>query len=131
MERRRTMPRLGLRTEVVTDRITPDFVGPAPYRSTPRHDNEPPGRRDGMDIGDARSTPRSTGGKLGRDGGSGLGDLFLAERSGAGWTEVGPLRTNTPSDEYHASWSPDGDLVFVRRAGDGDLYSVPWADARP
>lgn len=68
---------------------------------------------------------------IGRDGGSGLGDLFLAERGGEGWTEVGPLRTNTASDEYHASWSPDGDLVFVRRAGDGDLYTVPWADARP
>ena len=68
---------------------------------------------------------------IGRDGGSGLGDLFLAERSGEVWTEIGPIRTNSASDEYHASWSVDGDLVFVRRLGDGDLYVVPWADARP
>jgi Tol biopolymer transport system component len=68
---------------------------------------------------------------IGRAGGSGLGDLFLAERGGEGWTEIGPVRTNSASDEYHASWSLDGDLLFVRRLGDGDLYIVPWADARP
>jgi Tol biopolymer transport system component len=69
---------------------------------------------------------------IGRDGGSGLGDLFLAERIGDAWSEVGPLRTNTAADEYHASWSADGQqLLLVRRAGDGDLYAVRWASARP
>lgn len=69
---------------------------------------------------------------IGRAGGSGLGDLFLAERSGDGWTEVGPLRTNTAADEYHASWSADGrQLLFVRRAADGDLFTVSWEAAAP
>jgi hypothetical protein len=35
---------------------------------------------------------------------------------------------NTPADEYHASFSPDGQtLYFVRRTGQGDIYQVPWA----
>ncbi|HSI99090.1 MAG TPA: hypothetical protein VLA59_01755 [Patescibacteria group bacterium] len=69
---------------------------------------------------------------IGRDGGSGLGDLFLAERNGDAWSEVGPLRTNSGADEYHASWSADeAQLLFVRRAGDGDLFSVSWEAAKP
>jgi Tol biopolymer transport system component len=69
---------------------------------------------------------------IGRDGGSGLGDLFLAERNGGAWSEVGPLRTNSGADEYHASWSADErELLFVRRAGDGDLFTVSWEAAVP
>ena len=69
---------------------------------------------------------------IGRDRGSGLGDLFVAVRNGDAWSEVGPLRTNTGADEYHASWSADGaQLLFVRRSGDGDLYAVDWEAARP
>lgn len=69
---------------------------------------------------------------IGRDGGSGLGDLFLAERNGNAWSEVGPLRTNSGADEYHASWSADEQqLLFVRRAGDGDLFTVSWEAAAP
>ena len=69
---------------------------------------------------------------IGRAGGSGLGDLFLAEWSGDAWAEVGPLRTNSGADEYHASWSADEQqLYFVRRAGDGDLFMVSWDEAAP
>ena len=69
---------------------------------------------------------------IGRDGGSGLGDLFLADRAGDAWTEIGPLRTNSGADEYHASWSADGSrLYFVRRAGNGDLFAVSWDEAAP
>lgn len=66
-----------------------------------------------------------------RPGGSGLGDLFLAVRDGD-WTEVGALAMNTTADEYHPSWSADGEILhFVRRSGDGDLYAVPWAEVAP
>jgi Tol biopolymer transport system component len=69
---------------------------------------------------------------INRAGGSGLGDLFLAERQGDAWAEFGALRTNSSADEYHASWSADGvELLFVRRGGNGDLFAVPWDDARP
>jgi Tol biopolymer transport system component len=69
---------------------------------------------------------------INREGGAGLGDLFLAKRDGDGWTEVGPLRTNSAADEYHASWSADAtQLLFVRRTGQGDLFAVRWDDARP
>ena len=62
---------------------------------------------------------------INRPGGSGLGDLFLATRSGDGWSADEPAPINTPADEYHGSFSPDGRTVyFVRRAADGDLYEV-------
>lgn len=68
---------------------------------------------------------------ISRSGGSGLGDLFLAEHDGE-WTEVGPLSVNTAADEYHSSWSADGEtLYFVRRSGHGDLYAVPWPEVAP
>lgn len=62
-----------------------------------------------------------------RPGGSGLGDLFVATRGDDGWTAEEPVAVNTPADEYHASFSPDGaTLHFVRRGVDGDLYEVAW-----
>jgi Tol biopolymer transport system component len=69
---------------------------------------------------------------IGRDGGPGLGDLFVATRSGSGWSEARPLAVNTSADEYHPSLAPDGrTLYFVRRTTQGDLLSVPWAEAAP
>jgi Tol biopolymer transport system component len=69
---------------------------------------------------------------IGRDGGSGLGDLFVATRSGSGWSEARPLTVNTSADEYHPSLAPDGrTLYFVRRTTQGDLVSAPWAEAAP
>ncbi len=64
---------------------------------------------------------------IGRFGGSGLGDLFFATLTDGEWSDPEPLSINSPSDEYHASLSPDGaTLYFVRRVGDGDLYEVAW-----
>jgi Tol biopolymer transport system component len=64
---------------------------------------------------------------IGRDGGSGLGDLFVVERSDGTWSDAAPIGINTAADEYHASLSPDGAvLYFARRAGNGDLYQAPW-----
>jgi Tol biopolymer transport system component len=64
---------------------------------------------------------------IGRVDGSGLGDLFVANRSDGAWSEAVASLINSPADEYHASFSPDGaTLYFVRRAGDGDLYKIPW-----
>lgn len=69
---------------------------------------------------------------IGREGSAGLGDLYVATRADHGWSEPQSLRVNTAADEYHASWSGDGStLYFVRRAADGDLYAVPWAEADP
>jgi Tol biopolymer transport system component len=69
---------------------------------------------------------------IGRDGGSGLGDLFVSSLVEGEWSEPQPLLVNTSADEYHASWSTDGStLYFVRRAGDGDIHEVPWAEADP
>jgi hypothetical protein len=65
---------------------------------------------------------------INRPGGTGLGDLFLATRSGEAWSAPTPAPMNTPADEYHASFSPDGrTLYFVRRAADGDLYELDLA----
>ncbi len=64
---------------------------------------------------------------IGRFGGQGLGDLFVATLIDGEWSDPEPLPINTPADEYHASFSPDGTtLYFVRRTGDGDLYEVAW-----
>lgn len=64
---------------------------------------------------------------IGRPGGSLLGDLFVARRDG-NWAPEEPLAINSPADEYHASFSPDGaTLYFVRRGVDGDLYEVPFS----
>lgn len=69
---------------------------------------------------------------IGREGTSRLGDLFVSRLTGGEWSEARPLRVNTSADEYHASWSSDGStLYFVRRAANGDLYEVPWAEADP
>ena len=63
---------------------------------------------------------------INRPGGSGLGDLFRATLADGAW-DVQPLPMNTSADEYHPSLSPDGaTLYFVRRAGNGDLYEVPF-----
>jgi Tol biopolymer transport system component len=63
---------------------------------------------------------------INRPGGSGLGDLFRATLTDGAW-DVQPLPMNTSADEYHPSLSPDGaTLYFVRRAGNGDLYEVPF-----
>lgn len=67
---------------------------------------------------------------ISREGGSGLGDLYVSTASGGTWSEPDPLAVNTSADEYHGSRSPDGSsLYFVRRAGHGDLYVVPWSGA--
>lgn len=64
---------------------------------------------------------------IGLFGGKGLGDLFVTTRTDGEWSSPEPLPVNTPSDEYHASFSPDGaTLYFVRRIGHGDLYEVAW-----
>jgi Tol biopolymer transport system component len=64
---------------------------------------------------------------IGRVDGSGQGDLFVATRTDGTWSTVVPSPVNSPADEYHASFSPDGEtLYFVRRTGNGDLYKLPW-----
>lgn len=64
---------------------------------------------------------------IGRVDGSGLGDLFVATQTDGTWSTVVPSPVNSPADEYHGSFSPDGEtLYFVRRTGDGDLYELPW-----
>ena len=69
---------------------------------------------------------------IGREGTSRLGDLFVSRLVGDEWSEPQPLLVNTSADEYHASWSSDGSTVyFVRRARDGDIHEVPWAEADP
>lgn len=65
---------------------------------------------------------------IGRLEGAGLGDLFVATRDGDAWSAAEAVPINTPADEYHASFSPDGEtLYFVKRTGQGDIYEVPWA----
>ncbi len=65
---------------------------------------------------------------IGRLDGSGLGDLFVSTSTDGTWSAGEPVAINTPADEYHGSFSPDGDtLYFVRRTGQGDLYEFPWA----
>ncbi|MFN2418659.1 MAG: TolB family protein [Candidatus Limnocylindria bacterium] len=67
---------------------------------------------------------------IGRPGGPLLGDLFSAHGRDGAWQPEEPLPVNSPADEYHASFSPDGEtLYFVRRATDGDLYEVGLAGA--
>ncbi len=64
---------------------------------------------------------------IGRVGGRGLGDLFVATRTDGEWSDAEPLSIDTPADEYHASFSPDGAaLYFVRRTGTGDLDQAAW-----
>lgn len=64
---------------------------------------------------------------INRPGGSGLGDLFTASGGDGAWSSEEPAPFNTPADEYHASFSPDGDtFYFVRRVGHGDLYEAAW-----
>jgi Tol biopolymer transport system component len=69
---------------------------------------------------------------INRPGGIGLGDLFAATRDGETWSEAEPLAVNSSADEYHPSRSADGEtLYYVRRAGQGDFYAVPWAEVAP
>ena len=64
---------------------------------------------------------------IGRLDGSGLGDLFVSTVTDGTWSAGDPVAINTPADEYHGSFSPDGEtLYFVRRTGQGDLYQFPW-----
>ncbi len=64
---------------------------------------------------------------IGRDGGSGLGDLYVVQRSDGSWADESPIGINTAADEYHASLSPDGAILyFARRSGNGDLYHAEW-----
>ena len=64
---------------------------------------------------------------IGRDGSSGLGDLYHATYDGDDWSAAQPVPINSSADEYHASLSPDGaTLFFVKRLGQGDIYSVEW-----
>ena len=69
---------------------------------------------------------------------TGLGELYVSARVPGGWTPARNVGApvNSPLDEFHGSFSPDGaTLYFVRRDNkvsdpDGDLYSVPVADLR-
>jgi len=64
---------------------------------------------------------------IGRLDGSGLGDLFISTSTDGTWSAGEPVAINTPADEYHGSFSPDGEtLYFVRRTGQGDLYEFAW-----
>ncbi len=64
---------------------------------------------------------------IGREDGSGLGDLYVVQRSDGTWAPESPIGINTAADEYHASLSPDGALLyFARRVSDGDLYQADW-----
>jgi len=64
-----------------------------------------------------------------RPGGLGLGDLWVSTLRDGQWTPARNLGApvNSPADEYHPTFSPDGkDLYFVRRvAGNGDFYRIP------
>ncbi len=69
---------------------------------------------------------------IGREDGRGLGDLFVSTQEDGAWSTSRPVSLNSASDEYHPSLSPDGEtLYFVRRATDGDLFEVSWADVKP
>lgn len=62
-----------------------------------------------------------------RAGGAGPGDDLFVSRAGSGtWAEpVGLAAVNTANDEYHPSFSPDGEtLYFIRR---GALLAIPVA----
>lgn len=64
---------------------------------------------------------------IGRRGAGTLGDLLYATLTDDGWSADEPVPMNTPADEYHASFSPDGStLYYVKRTTDGDLYEVSW-----
>lgn len=67
---------------------------------------------------------------------TGFGELYVSARIPGGWSPARNLGApvNSPLDEFHGSFSPDGSaLYFVRRDPnasdpDGDLYSYPIAD---
>ena len=60
-----------------------------------------------------------------REGGEGAGDLFTTRFGGGAWSAPEPVaQVNTPSDEYHPSFSPDGATLYFVRGG--RLHEVPW-----
>lgn len=67
----------------------------------------------------------------------GMGDLFVSWKNGPNWSVPVHLNpwVNSPADDYHPSFSPDGQLLyFVRRqnpATGGDIYAVPWSLIEP
>jgi Tol biopolymer transport system component len=74
---------------------------------------------------------------IGRTENLGMGDLYVSWRNGPYWSlpvRLNP-RVNTPADEYHPVFSPDGrGLYFVRRVSPergGDIYVIPWSLVAP
>ena len=69
---------------------------------------------------------------------TGFGELHWSPREGTGWGPAHPVGdpVNTPADEFHPGFSPDGAvLYFVRRdpgaqGARGRLYQVPVAAIR-
>lgn len=74
---------------------------------------------------------------IGRTEGIGMGDLYASWSNGPTWSFPVHLNpwANSPADDYHPSFSPDGQtLYFVRRqslARGGDIYAVPWNLVQP
>lgn len=74
---------------------------------------------------------------IGRTENIGMGDLFVSWSNGPMWSMGVHLNpwANSPADEYHPSFSPDGQLLyFIRRqnpASGGDIYAVPWSLVQP
>lgn len=74
---------------------------------------------------------------IGRTENVGLGDLYASWANGPGWSVAVHLNgwVNSPSDDYHPSFSPDGRILyFVRRHGPstgGDIYALPWDLIQP
>ena len=59
-----------------------------------------------------------------RPDGAGAGDLLAAQPTADGWTDPQPIEhVSTSSDEYHPSFSPDGERMFFVRGG--RLMQVP------
>ena len=74
---------------------------------------------------------------IGRTENIGMGDLFVSWKNGPGWSVPVHLNpwVNSPADDYHPSFSIDGQILyFVRRehpARGGDIYAVPWSLVAP
>lgn len=74
---------------------------------------------------------------IGRTENIGMGDLFVSWSNGPTWSVPVHLNpwANSPADDYHPSFSPDGQLLyFIRRqnpATGGDIYAVPWSMVQP
>lgn len=74
---------------------------------------------------------------IGRTENVGMGDLYVSWKNGPNWSVAVHLNpwVNSPADDYHPSFSPDGQLLyFIRRqspATGGDIYAVPWSLVQP